>query len=74
MTDKELLEAIDGLLNKKLEPIRSDIQGLRSGMEEIRTDLQEVKERVDYIAGVVEGSLALHDELEERVKILEKAI
>ena len=40
--DKELIESIREILKEELEPIKSEIKGLKKGQEEIKTMLGEL--------------------------------
>lgn len=43
MDNQELLLALSGLLDEKLEPIKSDIRELKTDVAELKTDVAELK-------------------------------
>lgn len=57
MDNNELLIAIENMMDKKLEPINER--------------LEKIEEKLDFVAEVLEGTLQMHDKLDQRVKELE---
>lgn len=53
MTDNELLLAISGMLDNKLQselqPLRNDLQTLRNDLQYVRNDLQSIKGEVHQV-------------------------
>lgn len=45
--DKELIESIREILKEELEPIKSEIKGLKKGQEEIKTILIKVGDKYE---------------------------
>lgn len=78
MTDQELLQAISGIIDKKLdekfssslEPIKTDIAGIKDGMSEIKTDITGLKDDVTEIKDTlteVDDSIEIITEWIEKV-------
>ena len=49
MIDTELLEAIGGLLDKKLEPIKTDIAEIKNDIEDIKEHIEDIETSVGAI-------------------------
>ena len=66
MTEIEMLQAMEKMLDKKLQPIQEDIHGLKSDMQEVKANVKHIKKQVDILYDWTD-SLAL------KVKALENA-
>ena len=44
MVDKEMLSAISGLLDEKLEDLKTDVAELKTDVAELKTDVEDLKE------------------------------
>lgn len=47
MTDKDLLQAISDIIDKKLEPIKKDIADIRSDISDIKLKVDVIDTKVD---------------------------
>lgn len=74
MENNELLKAIDQMMDMKLEPINNRLEGLENRFDTLEQKVDEIKEKVDFTADIVEQTLKMQDDLEQRVLILEKVI
>ena len=74
--DKELMESIRGILKEELEPIKSDIKGLKEGQSSLKEQVQNLKigqEEIKTMLGELDPKNATrHLELKDSIDQLRK--
>ncbi|HKM40868.1 MAG TPA: hypothetical protein VJZ99_03185 [Patescibacteria group bacterium] len=74
--DKELMESIRGILKEELEPIKSDIKGLKEGQSSLKEQVQNLKigqEEIKTMLGDLDPKNATrHLELKDSIDQLRK--
>lgn len=79
MDNNELLIAIRSIvkgeveliIDRKLKPINDRLEKIEEKFEPINERLEKIEEKLDFVAEVLEGTLQMHDKLDQRVKELE---
>jgi len=75
---KEDLQAISDLMDSKLEPIRTEMQGVKAETQELRTEMQGVKAETQELRTEMQGVKAetqeLRTEMQEGFKFLEDCV
>lgn len=72
MNDNRLLNQIGGLIDKKLDPIKTDLKGVKADLSSVKTDLKGVKQQLNTVEMKVElvnkrvGEA--HQELQQSIK------
>ena len=64
MTDHELLQAIDKMMDKKIQPMEKSITELREDVGNLQTDMQVVKQKVTLL------ELTLENETNHNIQLL----
>lgn len=72
MENNELLQAISNMIDKKLEPIKEDIQSLRNEQAQMKSDLERQIKRTERSlkAEIVESENLILDEVSRVHNIL----
>lgn len=74
MTDNELLLAISDIMEKKLEPVRTDIKELKIGVKNLESKMTSLELKVDNLESRVTSLELKVDNLESRVTSLESSV
>ena len=71
MTNSELLSALSGMMDDKLQPLKDDVQILKEEAKEIREDTEVLKKDVEHIDDAVQilkdGILVLNLKMENDI-------
>lgn len=53
MTDQELLQAMEQMMDKKLQPIKEDIEGIKEDLTEVRSGVNTLLDWADKVGDTI---------------------
>lgn len=53
MTDQELLQAMEQIMDKKLQPIKEDIEGIKENLTEVRSGVNTLLDWADKVGDTI---------------------
>ncbi len=72
MIDHEFFQALSELIDKKLEPIKNDIQNINSNLQKLQLHIENTTDR--NLQLLAENHLSLIDKLNQAIKVSDKTI
>ena len=72
MIDHEFFQALSELIDKKLEPIKNDIQNIISNLQKLQLHIENTTDR--NLQLLAENHLSLIDKLNQAIKVSDKTI
>lgn len=57
MTDQELLQAMEEMMDRKLQPIKEDMEAMKEGLAEVRSGVNTLLDWAEQVGGSIEFPL-----------------